>query len=228
MVGFVLYLRFSTSDQSASTTKTTSSILNKSSDSGSTPDRLRDLEEAVALLSQKSTIPKESEDLTSSETGSSIPDNLSARLKNLEDSVADLKKKVNSQSSSTSIQTSTPKAPTYIPLGWTGSSTATDWAGISTQEIVIDPADYPGYKNFQFEASIRIFQGNGKAFARVLNQTDGTALLSSEVTTTSQDYTWASSGTFTIASSKKTYRLQLKSLTGYESSIQNARLRINY
>lgn len=162
------------------------------------------------------------------------------RIKKLEETINDIKSRVvtleqakttpTSTSTSTSSQTSSStstKAPSYIPLSWTGDSKSTDWTSITGQEFTINPADYAGYKNIQFEISLRIFQ-NGTAYARMEDKGAGTSILSSEVSTTATDYTWLTSSSFTLPSGSKTYRLQLKSLTGYNAQVQNARLKINF
>ena len=89
-------------------------------------------------------------------------------------------------------------------------------------------ADYSGYTSMQFEANIQIFQ-IGTAYARVSNKTDGTSILSSEISTTSTSYTSVSSAKFNLPGGKKDYQLQLKSqITGYAASVQNARIKVNF
>lgn len=128
---------------------------------------------------------------------------------------------------STSTTTSTQKSPTYIPIAATGSTQNSDWTDISGTTVSIDPADYPGYTSMQFEANIQIFQ-TGTAYARV-GSSDGTSVLASEISTSSTSYTYISSGKFNLPSGKKNYLLQLKSqITGYASSIQNARIKVNF
>lgn len=118
--------------------------------------------------------------------------------------------------------------PSYIPLGSGGSTSATDWTSVDNLDVIIDPADYPGYKSMRLEVSLRTFQGNGQAYARLYNNDDGLAIPTSEVSTTSQDYNWQNSATFKLNSGKKTYKIQLKTLTGYEASVQSARIRVNF
>lgn len=122
--------------------------------------------------------------------------------------------------------TSNSKAPQYIyPLGYGSSTTKTDWTEITTLSVVIDPALYSGYSSMQLEGFIRVRDGNGRAYARLYS--NGLAIVPSEISTTSWQNTWISSNTFTV-SSKKTYTFQVKSLTGYEAFIEDARIKINY
>lgn len=165
------------------------------------------------------------------------PVNLEQRVKTLESTIIDLKRRiVNLEQTSTtpaaagpvaSTAPATNKSPVYIPLG-SGSSVATDWTSIDSLSVILDSADYSGYSGVQFEVSMRAYQGNGKAFARLYNSTDGTGVLSSEVSTTTSDYTWVTSSSFNISSGKKTYKIQLKSLTGYETGVQNSRIKISF
>lgn len=159
-------------------------------------------------------------------------------VKNLEKAVEDLKSRVSKLEQTPpppqppqqpqATQSPTNKAPLYIPLGSSGATQALDWTSISSNEVVIDPADYATYSNMYLELSLRAFQGNGKAHARLFNKTDGTALISSEVSTSNQDYTLLTSSGFKLPSGKKTYILQLKSLTGYEATAQFARIKVTF
>lgn len=201
----------------------------KTSQSGSVEDRLKELEFAVTDLI------KQVRDAKTSNSASTGNADLDAKLNNLEASVNDLRARVIKLETGTSgvVQTttttlpSTTKPPSYIPLGWSGSSRGTDWTDLSGQEFTIDSGDYSGYKTMQFEINIRIFQ-NGMAYARLFDKDDGIAILQSEVSTGSTDYTWLSSNGFTLPSGKKTYKLQVKSLTGYSVDVTNARIKVNF
>lgn len=194
-------------------------------------ERISSLENKVEVLANQ--IGGITQDVTlpeSSPTQGSL--GLESRLKALETKVLDLQGQLTqlkgSSTTSTSTSNSSSYRPSYISLGWAGTSIAQDWTSITVQEIIINPTDYSGYKSMQFEANIKIHQGNGKAYARLFNSTDGVFPPNSEISTTSQDYTWVSSATFTLPAGQKTYKLQLKSLSGYEASVQNARIKVNY
>lgn len=165
------------------------------------------------------------------------PKDLQSQIDLLKKDISDLKTQLTQQQAqiastqnqtTQTTQTSPPRVPVYIPLGWVGSGSSLDFAALTTQELAIDSNDYSGYKNMQLEVNLRIYQGNGKAFARLYNNTDFTAVNGSEVSTASSDYTWVSSSTFSLPSGKKTYRIQLKSLTGYSADVQNARIKVNF
>lgn len=201
-------------------------------------NRIDALEEAVNTLVANSSGDSKQASKTTTTTSSDKTKDLEDRLSSLIARVNQIEAVQKNQPSSTSLtsqtqtqsttSTSTSKAPLYIPLGVTAGSSSTEWATQGSVEIVLDPADYSGYKNMQLEVLLRVFQGNGKAYARLFNHTDGSGITASEVTTTSESYTWVTSSGFTLAGGKKTYRLQLKSLTGYEASIQYARIKVNY
>lgn len=110
-------------------------------------------------------------------------------------------------------------------LGYGGSVNTTDWTEIPTLTITFDPSLYPGYKSLQFETYMHVRDGNGKAFARLY--ASGTSAGASEVTSTNYQDEWVSSGTFTW-NSKSTFTVQLKSLTGYDAYISNARIKVNF
>lgn len=158
---------------------------------------------------------------------------LEDRIKLLEASLTvterrlDIVEKSTGVSTGTSVSSST-LPPSYIPLGSGGSSSTTDWTSVDTLDVSIDPADYSGYKSMQLEVSLRTYQGNGRAYARLYNKDDGLAIETSEVSTTSENYNWQNSTAFKLNSGKKTYKIQLKSLTGYEASVQSARIRVNF
>lgn len=134
----------------------------------------------------------------------------------------------NQTTAPTTSSTSSPKT-LYIPIGYGGSgSYSTDFGTVTGHEVTINPSDYPGYKQMVLEASFRIFQGNGKGEVRLYNKTDGTAVLNSVLSTTSQDYSTKTSSGFTLSGGSKTYTIQAKSSTGYAVDLQLTRVRIDF
>lgn len=198
-------------------------LTNEELDSTSTEDIFEKLSESKA----------KSEELNKSidPTNRSLED----RIKLLEASLTVLERRQDIVEKSTGVSTGSTTTsstgalpPSYIPLGSGGSTSATDWTSVDNLDVSINPADYPGYKSMQLEVSLRTFQGNGQAYARLYNNDDGLAIPTSEVSTTSENYNWQNSATFTLSSGKKTYKIQLKTLTGYEASVQSARIRVNF
>lgn len=138
----------------------------------------------------------------------------------------------NTQSASTQTTTTSsssgPKVA-YIPVGNAGSGTSsTDFSSVSGHEVTIDTGSYTGYKQMVLETNFRIFQGNGTGEVRLFNKTDGTGIIGSTLSTTSQDYATKTSSGFTIASGSKTYTVQVKSSTGYSVDLQWSRIRVDF
>ncbi|MBI2600991.1 hypothetical protein HYW42_03480 [Candidatus Daviesbacteria bacterium] len=156
---------------------------------------------------------------------------LERRIKALEASVTQLQGQVNSSSttaqSSTQTTTSESKFPVYIPLGSAGTSTDQNWYSIPGFEVSLDPAEYSGYASMQLEINMRMIEKAGTAYARLYNSTDGSAT-SPEVSTTQDTFQLLASGTFKLPSSRKSYKLQLKTSQGKEIHIQNARIKVNF
>lgn len=221
-----LYFRFSA-------TTNLLKIQPKDSASGeATQIRLDQLEQAVAALIKKVDI-QQSTTSAKPVTSSTSTQGLDARLNNIESTLAVLQVSVN-QLKQSGVQStgadssSVSRSPLYIPLGWSGSSSATNWTSITTQTFEFNPSDYSGFKSLTFEVNLQVYQGNGKAYARLYNSTDGVAVYGTDVSSTSQDYLWVSSSNFSVPTSKKTYVLQLKTNTGYASMVQNARIKVNF
>lgn len=136
---------------------------------------------------------------------------------------------VESSSAPAASPTYTGPKNSYIPIGYSGSGTSSnDFGNIAGQEITLDSDDYPGYKQAVFEASFRIFQGNGTGELRLFNKTDGTAILNSDLSTTSENYSTKTSATFKLADGSKTYVVQAKSSTGYSVDLQLTRIRVDF
>ncbi len=151
--------------------------------------------------------------------------NLTSSVQNLTTNVNNLITRVAQiDSSGTSSKPST----TYIPLGPANSSNSLDWQTVSLPEVDIDPAEYPGYKAMYLETYMSVYQGNGQAFAHLLNYSDGITVLNSDVSTSSENYIHVISNAFTLGSGKKTYRLQLKTLTGYTAQVEYARIKVTF
>ncbi len=161
-------------------------------------------------------------------------ENLDVKVKSLEDKIASLESQLSqtgipSETSSQTVISSSSGAQQYIyALGTAdGVTSVNQWETISLLQITIDPSQFPGYKNMQLEAFIRLHQGNGKMFVRLYHQGTGLAIPESEISTSSENNIWLASSPFTV-SEKKTYRFQLKTLTGYTAYIEDARVKVNF
>lgn len=197
--------------------------------------RIKTLEGAVLELASKVGVSTSVSSSNGAKDSQSSATNTESRLNNLEVGVSDLQGRVKkleggaSANLSSSPQTQTKSPPVYIlSLGSGDSTKALDWTVANNIDITVDPANFPGYTSMQLEAQIKVLSGNGKVFARLYDSSAGTAVLSSEVSTAAENFSWVSSQTFTLGSGKKTYKFQIKTLTGYEASIQAARIKVNF
>lgn len=157
---------------------------------------------------------------------------LQNEINTLEQTVATLQNRVATLESSgqTATQTTTTssKVPVYIPLGSGGSASGLDWTTQDSLAITLDPGSYSGYTSMQLEVSLSVYQGNGTAYTRLYNSDDGTGVTNSDVSTTSQSYNWVTSNGFSLPSGSKTYKIQLKTSTGYAAQVQDARIKVNF
>ncbi|MBM3205920.1 hypothetical protein FJZ41_03690, partial [Candidatus Shapirobacteria bacterium] len=60
----------------------------------------------------------------------------------------------------TTTQTVSQPQVIYIPLGGSGSTTATDWTDVASAEVYLDLKDYPNLKEARFEGFIKVLHGN--------------------------------------------------------------------
>lgn len=151
-----------------------------------------------------------------------------SRLNSLETTVVDLQKQINSLKATSGQNANALKAPLYIPLGSGAASVSLEWQTSDALQVTIDPSQYPGYSSMQLEMGLRVYQGNGTAFARLYDVDDSQAIYNSDVSSANQDYTWVSSNNFRLPAGSKKYKLQLYTNTTYESSEQNARIKVNF
>lgn len=119
---------------------------------------------------------------------------------------------------------------TYIPLGDTSTTTSRDWVTLPDTEISIDLInDYGSRAQVSWEASLKVIYGNGGAFARLWDDTHKIAVDGSEISTSANsDYIHQSTKDLNLWSGRNIYKVQIKSLTGYEVTYTNGRIKINY
>lgn len=134
-------------------------------------------------------------------------------------------------SSSKQVVSSTPKPQAkttqvfYVPVGSSGSTTKTEWADLSNTDFFFNSGEYGTLKDAKWSANIKIFQ-NGQAFARLFDVTHGVAVPGSEISTTSYVYSLVESDSLKFLQDKNVYRVQMKSLTGYEASFDSGKIKI--
>jgi len=134
-------------------------------------------------------------------------------------------------SPATSTTTSTTKKSTdYITLNGPVATTSTQWIDIPGVEVYIDLAGDYGKASFaSWEGTLKVAYGNGQAFARLFDVTNGRAVDGSEISTTgNSDYKLVTSGNISLWAGNNLYRLQLKSLNSFEVTFFTGRIKITY
>ncbi|MBU3957176.1 hypothetical protein KKI19_02820 [Patescibacteria group bacterium] len=124
--------------------------------------------------------------------------------------------------------TETVSQPTviYIPLGGGGSTTSLDWADVGNAEVYLDISDYPNLDRAYFEGFIRVKHGNGRAFARLYDVTHSIGVQGGEIYTNNESFTLVESGSLSFWQGKNLYRVQVKSLNGYEAFYDSGRIKL--
>jgi len=114
----------------------------------------------------------------------------------------------------------------YIPLGGGGSTTSKEWTDVGNAEVYFDIGDYPNIDRVYFEGFIKVQHGNGRAFARLYDVTHSIGVQGSDIYTGSESYSLVESGSLNFWQGKNLYRIQIKSLNGYEASVDSGRIKI--
>lgn len=118
------------------------------------------------------------------------------------------------------------KTTTYMPVPGSGSVLSYDWVNLSGTEFYFNPADFPGLLEVHFEANMRLFNGNGLAFLRLFDVTNGIEVWGSEVQTGNQASTVIISDKVQFRSGNNLIRVQAKSLTADTTIFTSGRLKI--
>lgn len=118
----------------------------------------------------------------------------------------------------------------YIPLGGPVSTTSTQWVDVPGVEVYIDKVnDYSSKAVVTWEASLKVKDGNGQAFARLQDITHGISVDGSEISTLNNaSAQTVFSGNLSLWAGKNLYRLQLKSLNSYEVTLLSGRIKVSY
>lgn len=183
-------------------------------------DRVKVLEEAILVVAKKLN--------PAAPAASQVDSSLDTRLKAVESALTDLKVKVsNLEKATPAPQASTSKSTVYIPLGSGGKWGDKDWYTTQEYEVSLNPSNYPGYTGMVLEVTFKLGEAVGTGSVRLYNTTDGSAL-SSQVDTTSSNFSLKASSPFTLPSGAKNYKLQVKSTQGAELYIQSARVKVNF
>lgn len=118
----------------------------------------------------------------------------------------------------------------YIPLDGTYSTTSTSWIDVPGAEVSFDlAADYGKNAKAAWEASLKVANANGTAYARIFDSTHGIAVDGSEISLANKDaYQRVSSGNLNLWSGRNVYKVQIKSLNSFEVWASGGKMRISY
>ena len=124
----------------------------------------------------------------------------------------------------------TKKQIVYIPIGGPVSTTSTQWVDVPGVEVYIDKVnDYSSGAYITWEASLKVKDDNGQAFARLQDITHGITVNGSEISTSNNSSAQTTySGSLSLWAGKNLYRLQLKSLNSFEATFLSGRIKISY
>jgi hypothetical protein len=114
----------------------------------------------------------------------------------------------------------------FIPFG-SGSSIASDWENVAGLESSINTANYPRITKVTFEATLRTPTGNQTAFARLYNVTDKHPVWFSDVSVDGGITKLVISTPVSLDAGNKTYQVQMKTSLGFQSFLDQSRLRIS-
>lgn len=120
----------------------------------------------------------------------------------------------------------TPQKEIFIPLG-SGSAKSGTYSDLSGVEVSIDTTKYPPIDYMVFQASIWVTNGNGKAWARIINVNDNNPFFESEISSSSASGEYRTSAKIPFVYGPKTYRVQAKTdITDYVANVSNAVIKI--
>jgi len=194
----------------------------KTSSSASLEDRVKLLEDlAVKLVTQFNAL-KSSTSAQSSST---------SQIDSLNVSITELKSRISALENVTPAPVTSgtsSKSTVYIPLGSGGGPWGNQgWYSLPEYEVSLDPANYPGYTGMVLEVTFRLGEAAGTGSVRLFNSSDNSAT-SSQLDTTSSEFSLKNSSSFKLASGSKSYKLQVKSTNGKDLFIQSARIKVSF
>lgn len=127
--------------------------------------------------------------------------------------------------------TSKSTSTTYIPMTGVGrTSSSRDWYTIPASDFYLDLAgEYGSSATATWEATLKIEGGNGQAFVRIWDDTHKIGVGESEISTIGNaEYQAVYSRALQFWAGRNLYKLQIKSLTGYQVTFGGGKLKISY
>lgn len=122
---------------------------------------------------------------------------------------------------------STPQV-SYIPLGSTTTTTSSDWTDVPGSQISLDLInDYGKDAIVSFEGFLKVAHSNGKAFARLFDDTNKIAVDGSEISVEDTDtLTLVTTKNLPIWAGRNNYKIQIRSLNSFEVTYGGGKLKI--
>lgn len=114
----------------------------------------------------------------------------------------------------------------YVTIPGNGSTALTDWTTLTGTDFYFDTADYPGLTQVTFEANMKLFNGSGRAYLRLLDVTHGIGVQGSDINTNSNSDVIIESGRVSFWAGKNLIRVQAKSATVETAVFNSGRLRL--
>jgi hypothetical protein len=120
----------------------------------------------------------------------------------------------------------TPQKEIFIPLG-SGSTKSNSFSDLGGVEVSIDTTKYPPIDYMVFQASIWVTNGNGKAWAQIINVNDNNPFIESQISSSSATGEYRTSAKIPFVYGPKTYRVQAKTdIIDYAANVSNAVIKI--
>ncbi len=114
----------------------------------------------------------------------------------------------------------------FIPVG-DGSTNSHSYVNLSGAQVTIDSSNYSGVASVDFEASLWVTGGNGKAYAQLYNITAGHPVWNSELSNSSGTGVLLVSPTISLDSGQNTYVIQAKTdITDWSANVTTGRIKI--
>lgn len=131
-----------------------------------------------------------------------------------------------STTSTTKATASSSQQVGYVAIGGSGTTTNTDWTGLTNTDFFFDIGDYGKVKEARWSINLKLQHGNGEAFVRLYDVTHNVTVPGSELSTKNPSFTLIESSPLTFLSGKNVYRVQIKSLSSFEVSIDGGKIKI--
>lgn len=130
----------------------------------------------------------------------------------------------------TPVPTKAKAQTAYIPIVGPITTTSSDWYDAPGTEFYLDyNNDYGKAAYADWQAFLKVANGNGTAYARLYDITNKIGVNGSEVSVTNKgDLTQTLSGSLNFWAGNNQYRVQIKSLNKFEVTFGSGRIKIIY